>query len=52
MKVVWARSTLNDHPYCRIYWINIIQDYAGGGTYGASYAYFVNDELAGCPAGK
>jgi hypothetical protein len=50
--MVWARYTPNDHPYCRIYYINIIQDYAGGGTYGASYGYFVRDELAGCPAGK
>jgi hypothetical protein len=50
--MVWVRYTPNDHPYCRIYYINIIQDYAGGGTYGDSYGYFVSDELAGCPAGK
>ncbi len=50
--MVWVRYTPDDHSYCRIYWINIIQDYAGGGTYGDSYAYFVSDELAGCPAGK
>lgn len=50
--MVWVRYTPNDHPYCRIYYINIIQDYAGGGTYGASYGYFVKDQLSGCPAGK
>lgn len=50
--LVWVRYVPNDHPYCRIYYINIIQDYAGGGTYGASYGYFVKDQLAGCPAGK
>ena len=50
--IVWVRYTPSDHPYCRIYYINIIQDYAGGGTYGASYGYLVKDELAGCPAGK
>jgi hypothetical protein len=50
--LVWVRYVPNDHPYCRIYYINIIQDYAGGGTYGASYARFVGDELAGCPVGK
>lgn len=48
--IAWVRYTPNDHPYCRIYYINVIQDYAGGGTYGASYGYFVKDELAGCPA--
>ncbi len=48
--MVWVRYTPNDHPYCRVYYINIIQDYAGGGTYGASYAYFAKDELFGCPA--
>lgn len=49
--MVWVRYTPNDHPYCRVYYINVIQDYAGGGTYGASYGYFVEDRLFGCPAG-
>jgi hypothetical protein len=46
--IVWARDTSDDHPYCHIYHVNVIQDYAGGGTYGATYANFVSDELAGC----
>jgi hypothetical protein len=50
--LVWVRYVPNDHPYCRIYYINIIQDYAGGGTYGESYGYFVKDQLVGCPSGK
>lgn len=49
--MVWVRYTPNDHPYCRVYYINIIQDYAGGGTYGASYANFIEDQLFGCPTG-
>jgi hypothetical protein len=49
--MVWVRYTPNDHPYCRAYYINIIQDYAGGGTYGASYANFIDESLVGCPAG-
>jgi hypothetical protein len=49
--MVWVRYTPNDHPYCRVYYINVIQDYAGGGTYGASYGLFVEDRLFGCPAG-
>lgn len=50
--MAWVRYMPNDHPYCRIYYINLKQDYAGGGTYGATYAAFVGEELAGCPAGK
>lgn len=49
--MVWVRYAPNDHVYCRIYYINIIQDYAGGGTYGASYGAFIGDELFGCPVG-
>jgi hypothetical protein len=49
---IWLRDTTKDHPYCYITYVNIIQDYAGGGTYAASYPYFVRDEMVGCPAGK
>ncbi len=49
--MVWVRYTPNDHAFCRVYYINIIQDYAGGGTYGASYGAFIDDKLFGCPAG-
>lgn len=47
---IWVRDTSDDHPYCHLYQVNIIQDYAGGGTYAASYANFINDTLFGCPA--
>lgn len=49
--VVYLRDTKSDHPYCYATYINIKQDYAGGGTYGASYARFIEDEMVGCPAG-
>lgn len=47
---MWVRNTIDSHPYCRLFQINIIQDYAGGGTYGQSYARFIDDNLFGCPA--
>lgn len=50
--MIWGRDPNSDHPYCRFWYVNIIQDYAGGGTYGASYAKYTGTELAGCPAGK
>lgn len=49
--MVWVRYAPNDHAFCRVYYINIIQDYAGGGTYGASYGAFIEDKLFGCPTG-
>lgn len=48
---MYVRNTADSHPYCRLFQINIIQDYAGGGTYGQSYARFLDDNLFGCPAG-
>ena len=50
--VIWAQYPNRDDGFCRIFWVNIKQDYAGGGTYGASYGYFVSRAFAGCPAGK
>lgn len=50
--LVWARYASDDHPYCWIYYVNLVQDYAGGGTYGATYGNLVQSSLAGCPAGK
>jgi hypothetical protein len=46
---LWVRDTQDDHPYCHLYQINIIQDYEDDGRYSASYTRFVNDALFGCP---
>lgn len=48
--VIYLRNTKSDHPYCYATYVNVKQDYAGGGTYGASYARFIEDEMVGCPA--
>jgi hypothetical protein len=50
--VIWAQYPNPDDGFCRVFWVNIKQDYAGGGTYGASYGYFVARDFAGCPAGR
>jgi hypothetical protein len=49
---VWARYPSRDDGFCRLIFVNIVQDYAGGGTYGDSYGNFIKSEYAGCPAGK
>lgn len=38
--------------YCKIYWVNLVQPYAGGGTYGGNQFQYISWEYAGCPAGK
>jgi hypothetical protein len=45
----YLRDTQSDHPYCFATYVNIVQDYSGGGTYAASRANFIQDELVGCP---
>jgi len=46
---IYLKDLTQDHPYCYLTYVNIIQDYAGGGTYGASYTVYVRDKLVGCP---
>lgn len=50
--MVWVKYPSNEDGFCRIFFVNIVQDYAGGGTYGASYGHYVSLEPSGCPAGK
>lgn len=37
-----------DDGFCRIVHVNLVQDYSGGGTYGATRAAFIKTEPAGC----
>jgi hypothetical protein len=46
---MWARNSQDDFAYCRLYQINIIQDYEGGSKYGASYAVVIESRLVACP---
>jgi hypothetical protein len=48
--VIWAQYPNSDDGFCRIFWVNVVQDYAGGGTYGASQGNFVGRSFAGCPS--
>ena len=46
---IYGRDPNSDHPYCRIWYVNIIQNYSGGGTYAASYATYVGSDFVTCP---
>ncbi len=50
--IIWAKYPSVDDGFCRIIYVNVVQEYAGGGTYGASYGNFIKSEYAGCPPGK
>lgn len=47
--MAWVRYALDDHPYCHAYYINVVQEYSGGGTYGDTEARFIEDYVVGCP---
>lgn len=47
---IWAKYP--GDKYCKIIYVNLIQQYAGGGTYNSSEAQFISWEFGGCPAGK
>lgn len=50
--LIYRRDLQADHPYCYATYVNVIQNYAGGGTYAASRSEIIREELAACPAGN
>jgi hypothetical protein len=46
---IWGKDSRDDFAYCRLYQVNIIQDYMGGGKYGASYGVYLESWVVGCP---
>ena len=46
---VWIKDASDDFPYCRLYQVNLKQDYLGGGKYGPTYAVFLTSWIYGCP---
>lgn len=46
--MAWVKSPSFDDGYCRIVYINVQQDYSGGGTFAESRGNFIKVEPAGC----
>ncbi len=46
--MVWFKNPKDDDGFCRIAYINVVQDYAGGESYADSTGNFVSMEPAGC----
>lgn len=49
--LIYGRNPKAEDPFCRVWYVNVIQDYAGAGTYGATYARYISKEYIACPAG-
>ncbi len=47
--MIYARIPGVDDGFCRVFHINLVQDYSGGGTYNASKGKLVRTEFASCP---
>ncbi len=46
--MVWIKSPTFDDGFCRIAYVNLVQDYAGGSSYADSVANSISMEPAGC----
>ena len=50
--LIYGRNASSEDPFCRVWYINVVQEYSGGGTYGATEARFIDKELISCPSGQ
>ena len=50
--LIYGRNPASEDPFCRVWYINVVQEYAGGGTYGATEARYIEKELIACPVGQ
>ena len=50
--MIYGRNPSSEDPFCRIWYINVVQEYSGAGTYGATQARYIEKEYIACPAGQ
>jgi hypothetical protein len=46
---IYGKNANDDFDYCRLYQVNVIQDYQGGNKYGATYGVYIDTWIMGCP---
>jgi hypothetical protein len=46
--MAWVKTASADDGYCRIVFVNVQQDYSGGGTFAESRGNYIKTEPAGC----
>jgi hypothetical protein len=50
--LIYGRNPSSEDPFCRVWYINVVQEYSGAGTYGATEARYIEKEIIACPAGQ
>jgi len=50
--LVYGSDPASEDPFCRVWYVNVVQEYAGGGTYGATEARYIKREFIACPTGQ
>ena len=49
--MIYGRNPASEDPFCRIWYVNVVQEYSGAGTYGSTQARYIEKEFIACPAG-
>src|SRR5215218_5175913 len=49
--MIYGRNPASEDPFCRIWYVNVVQEYSGAGTYGPTSARYIDKEFIACPAG-
>jgi len=49
--MIYGRNPNSEDQFCRIWYVNVVQEYSGAGTYGATQARYIDKEFIACPAG-
>lgn len=50
--LIYGRDPASEDPFCRIWYVNVVQEYSGAGTYGPTSARYIEREIIACPAGQ
>ena len=47
--MIYGRSPASEDRFCRVWYINVVQQYNGAGTYGPTEARYIEREFIACP---
>ena len=50
--LVYGRNPSSEDNFCRVWYVNVVQEYSGAGTYGPTSARYIEKEFIACPAGQ
>ena len=50
--LIYGRNPASEDPFCRVWYLNVVQEYTGAGTYGPTQARYIEKEYIACPAGQ